>query len=316
MKTYFVGGDRNFHEKVQKLLNHEGIKDTHIFIGKDITPEELEKNAPDCEILVASPSAFTHLSKEHLDALPNLKFITTISVATDWIDVEAAKERGVIVSNEKGVNAEAVAEHCFGMILDLSKRITEADRGIREKGEYRPSPYLGMDIYGKTIGIIGLGDIGKKVARIAGGFNMRMVGMNKSGSEVEGVGLVDLDTLLKESDVIVVAVPYDNDTHDLLSTREFSLMKDGVILVSISREQIINKEATLKALDAGKLAGFGFDAEIMLKIPKDDPWLQYERVVVTPHTASVTKESDEGYASMTVENIKAFLGDNPIRVAN
>lgn len=313
MKIYIIGGTKDFIVRIQNELETSGLKDVTIIVAPTITPKELAEKASNCEVLVASPSGFERVSGDHMDALPKLKFITTTSVGTDWVDLQAAKKRGIIVSNEKGVNAESVAEHCFGMILDLAKRITEADRDIREKGEYRPI-HMGIDIYGKTLGIIGLGDIGQKVARIARGFSMQVLGVNKSKKEVSGIDLVSLEKLLKESDVIAITVPLTSDTENLLSEKEFSLMKKSVILVSISREKIINKEAVLKAVDSGKVRGFGFDAEIMIPIKKDDPYLKSPRIIITPHTASTTEESDKGYIDMSVENVKAFLSGKPIRV--
>lgn len=314
MKTYLIGVGKDFLEKIQTVLNKEGIEDTKIFISKEVTPQELIENASDCEILVASPSGFKNLSKEHMESMPNLKLITTTSVGTDWIDKKAAKERGIIVSNEKGVNSEAVAEHCFGMILSLSKRITEADRDIRQVGVQDASNYIGLNLYGKTLGIIGLGDIGKIVARIATGFSMRILATNKTNKEVRGIEIVDLETLLKESNVIVVTISFTQETEDLLSSKEFNLMKKGVILVSISREKIINKDAVLKAINEGRISGFGFDADITVPIEKNDSWLSSNQIIITPHSASMTEESEKGYATMTVENIKAFLENKPIRV--
>lgn len=314
MQIYLVGGTKDFLVRIQHALQADGQKNVHILVAPKVTSKELAEKASDCEILVASPSGFERLTKEHLKALPKLQFVTTTSVGTDWIDLQAAKEQGVIVSNQKGVNAEAVAEHCFGMILDVAKRITEADRDIRQKGEYRASPYMGVELFGKTLGIIGLGDIGQRVGRIAKGFSMRVIGINRSKKEVQGVEIVNLKTLLKESDVIAVTIPLTTDTENLLSEKEFTLMKKGVVLVSISREKIINKNAVLQAVDSGKILGFGFDAEIMVPIKKDDPYLNSPRIVVTPHTASTTEEADKGYADYTVENVKAFLNGKPIRV--
>lgn len=316
MKTYLIGSSKNFLEKIQNVLTEASIHDTHVFIAKDVTAQELKENTSDCEILVASPTAFKNLTKEHMESMPNLKFISTSSVGTDWVDLKAAKELGIIVSNEKGVNSEAVAEHCFGMILDLTKRITEADRDIHALKHREISEYMGINIYQKTIGIIGLGDIGQRVARIAKGFEMRILGLNKSRKSIAGVEVVDLERLLKESDVIVITVPYTTETENLLSKKEFTLMKKGIILVSISREKVIDKNSVLEAIATGTIAGFGFDAEIGIPIPADDPYLKSPRIVVTPHTASVTQESDKAYAIMTGENISAFLASKPIRVVN
>lgn len=316
MKIYIIGGNAEFLESVKKELTDSGQTDVTTVVASKISPEDLAARAEDCEILVASPSGFEKVTREHMQALLKLKFISTTSVGTDWVDLSAAKEFGIIVSNEKGVNAEAVAQHCFGFILDLSKRISEADRDIREKGENRSSPYMGVELYGKTLGIIGTGDIGQRVARIAGGFSMKVLGANKTGKEVPSIEIVSFEKLLKESDVIAVTLPYNPETENLLSEKEFARMKNGVILVSISREKIINKEAVLKAVMSGKVIGFATDLDKLVKLEKDDAYLQPSRVIVTPHSASMTEEADHGYATMTVENINAFIFGKPVRVVN
>lgn len=314
MKIYIIGATKSFIEDVKKALEKSGQTDVTAIVASKFSAAEVIEKAPDCEILVAGASGFERISKELIDGLPHLKLISTIGVGTDWIDLKAAKERGVIVSNQKGVNAESVAQQCFGMILDVAKQITQSDRGIRERGEYRYSPYLGKEIYGKTIGIIGLGGIGQKVARIASGFSMEVIGVNKNNKEVPGVTLVSLEELLKRSDVIAVTVPLTPETENLLSEKEFSLMKDGVILVSISREKIINKEAVLKAVDSGKIFGFGLETEIMTPIEKNDPYLTHERIVITPHTGAQTEEADQRCYDLTVDNVNAFLAGKPVRV--
>ncbi|MFH1832851.1 MAG: D-isomer specific 2-hydroxyacid dehydrogenase family protein [Candidatus Levyibacteriota bacterium] len=316
MKIYIVGATEEFNNRIQNALEDSGQKDVTVIVASRITAKELVKKAGDCEILVASPSGFETVSKDHITNLPNLKFITITSVGVDWLDVNAVKELGIVVSNEKGVNAEAVAEHCFGLVLDLAKRITEADRDIREKGEYRSSPYQGMELFGKTLGIIGVGNIGKRVARIARGFSMKMQGLNKSGKPVKGIDIVDLETLLKTSDIVVVTIPLTKDTENLLTEKEFDVIKPGAFVVSISREAIINKNAVLNALNTGKISGYGFDAEINTPIERDDPYLKHNRIVITPHSASMTREADKGYIDMTVENVTAFLNKNPIRVVS
>lgn len=316
MKIYLIGGTKDFLDRVEESLHSSGQKDTHILVSPNVTPEELQSKAADCEILVASPSGFEKITKEHMQAIPKLKLISTTSVGTDWVDLQAAKELGILVSNEKGVNAEAVAEHCFGLILDVSKRITEADRDIRLKGGAKSSSYMGIELFGKTLGIIGIGDIGQRVARIAHGFSMKVLGVNRTSKKIDGIQLVPLEKLLKESDIIAVTIPLTPETEDLLGEKEFAVMKNGAVLVSISREKIINKEAVMQAVQSGKLVGYGFDADILDSIKKDDPYLNSSKVVITPHSASMTEEADRGYAEYTVENIKAFLAHNPIRIVS
>jgi glyoxylate reductase len=316
MKTYIVCASSDFADGIKNGLEENGLKNVSVIIARAISPEELGKQANDCEILIATPSGFDTLSRDHINLLPQLKFISTTSVGVDWVDLGFAKRCGVTVSNQKGVNSESVAEHCFGLILDLAKKITESDRGIREKGEYRQSAYSGKEIYGKTIGIIGLGDVGQRVARIARGFDMKILGINKSKRKVFGVELVSLETLLKESDIIAVTVSLSPETENLLAEKEFKIMKAGVIVASISKEKVINKQAIIDALGLGKVFGYGFDAEIMSPIEKNDAYQNNSKIIITPHTASVTEETSRGYVNMTIENVKAFLNGAPIRIVS
>lgn len=316
MKICLVSADKEFIKQVEKKLNSTGYVDTLIIINSNTSVKDLQDTASDCEILVASPSGFNKLTREHMEKCPNLKYITTMSTGTDWVDLSSAREFDITVSNLRGVNAEAVAEHCFGMIVDLSKRITEADRDLRGNHKVAQGFYLGKDLFQKTLGIIGTGEIGKRVARIAGGFEMEVLGVNKTNRKVKGIKIVDSDTLLVKSDYLAVCIPLTKDTKKLIGKREMELIKTGAVLVSISREGVLDKDAIKAALENNKLFGFGFDADIGFKYKDDNPVLSFNNVIITPHTASVTKEADEAYIKMTLENIKSYMKKSPIRVVN
>lgn len=316
MEIYLIGAGRPFLEHIQSHLGGAEIKDTNIYVGNNMTPEDFADNLKECEILVTSPSAFTHFTREHMEALPNLKFITTTSVGVDWVDLDAATELDIIVSNQKGVNAQSVAEHCMGMMFSLSKRITETDRNMRTSLELQKKNYEGVELTGKTLGIIGLGDIGTRVAKFGNVIFGRVLGLNRTKFVSDDVEYADIETIMKESDVVVVSVPLNEQTENMLSSNEIAMMKPGAFLVSIAREKVIDKNAVIEAISSGRLGGFALDADIAVPLPLDDPYFKHDQIVVTPHSASMTKESYERYASMTVENIQAFLSDNPIRVVN
>ncbi|MEO8581766.1 MAG: NAD(P)-dependent oxidoreductase [Patescibacteria group bacterium] len=232
----------------------------------------------------------------------------------DWVDLKAAQELGIPISNIKGANSESVAEHTWGMILDLGKRITEFNRDAISKGSYKFGDYRGVEVYGKTIGIVGLGDIGKKVARIAHGFDMRVLGINKSGNSVEGIELVDFPTLLKHSDVIAVCVPYSSETDNIIGKDQIAQMKEGVIVVNPARPEMTNKEAILNGLRSGKIFGFGIETDIMQPIPKDDPYLIHPRIIATPHNAFNTVDAEVKSFDTVIENIRSFLEGKPQNV--
>ncbi len=196
------------------------------------------------------------------------------------------------------------------MILNLAKRINEFDREAR-KGEYDFSKFKGREVFGKTLGIIGLGDIGSKVARIAQAFNMKVIGVNKSKRPVNGVELVNIEELYRNADVITVCAPLNEETENLINDQAFDQMKDGVILVNCAREKIVNKEAVIDALQSNKVFGYGVETPIMQPVASNDPYYQSKNVIVVPHNGFNTVEGDIKTYQMIVENVQAFLAGKP-----
>ncbi|MFH0961495.1 MAG: NAD(P)-dependent oxidoreductase [archaeon] len=282
-----------------------------VVIGQKLSEEATIELGKEAEIIVAGPSTIPKFSERLFSSLPSLKLVCTMTVGVGWLDLGAAKRRGVVVSNAKGANTESVAEHIWEMILDLSKRASEFWWDARTKGACRFQEYKGREVYGKTIGIIGLGNIGTKVARIAGGFDMRVIGLNKSGRPVPGVELVTFEKLLKESDVIVLAVPTLEETLGLIGEREISEMKDGVIVVNCANEDIVNKDAIVAAVRSGKVFGYGVETDLMQPIPKEDPYFTTPRIFACPANAFNTSDSDRKILDVTAENISGFLSGEP-----
>jgi glycerate dehydrogenase len=279
-----------------------------------LNTDEVVVLAKDAEVLIAGSSGIASISKELIEKLPKIRFIALLTVGIDWVDVAYAKTKGIVICNIKGANSESVAEHTWGMILDLSKRISEFDRDARQKGAYKFSEYKGKEIYGKTLGIIGLGDIGKKVARGALGFDMKVLGCNRSKKSVQNVILVDLDELLKASDVIAVCAPLTSETKNMISKTEIEKMKDGVILVNTSREELVDKVAVLEGLCSGKIFGYGIETAMMTPIPPDDLYYSVSRVVLTPHNAFNTEEADKKSYELVLDNILAWFNGKPQNV--
>lgn len=311
MNIYCITSNQQI-DSIKEELSRLGV--VQIINAQKLSEQEVVIHAKDADILVAGPSGIAHVSADLLEQLPNLKLIATLTVNTNWIDLGAVKAKGVVVSNIKGANAESVAEHTWGMILDLAKRISEFDRDTRYKGAYKFNDYKGKEVYGKTLGIIGLGDIGKKVARIAQGFDMKVLGINRSGQRVDGVTSTDLHSLLNEADVITICVPLTEETKDMISDNEISLMKDGVILVNCSVEGIVNKDAVLRGLESSKLFGYGIETSIMTPVDPNDPYYSFSNVVLTPHNAFNTEDADKKSYELVLENIKAFINGTPQNV--
>ncbi len=291
------------------------LGDFAIIDAQSWSPAKVVEMAPDTEVLVAGTSGVTTIDRELLAGLEHLKYISTLTVGTSWIDLKAAKELAIPISTIKGANSESVAEHTWGMILDLAKRITEFNRDAISKGAYAFGAYRGVEVQGKTLGIIGLGDIGKKVARIAHGFEMEVLGLNKSGSEVEGVELVSLDELLQKSDVIAICTPLTPETDGMIGQSQVELMKDGVIIVNPARPEITDKAAILAGLESSKIFGFGIETDIMVQIPQDDPYLTHPRILATPHNAFNTVDAERKSFDTVIENITSFQKGTPQNLA-
>lgn len=260
---------------------------------------------------------------ELMDALPNLKIISNYAVGFDNIDVEAATQRGILVSNTPSdeVN-EAVAEFTWALILGLSRRVVETNtftcRGLYKGWE--PDLFLGRDVYGKTLGIIGLGRIGSNVARRAQGFKMKVLYNSRNRDQDTenslGVEYRELDQLLAESDYMTLHVPLNDETKHLINTEKLAKMKQGSYLINTARGGIVDEHALVEALKNGKLAGAALD--VHEHEPATNPELmQMENVILTPHVASATVEVREKMTQQAVDAVlKTLKGEKPETLVN
>lgn len=312
MKTYCATSSPELTDgQIERL---EKLGEVSVADCRKLSEDEFIERFSDAEILIVGSSGVEVISRKVLEGLPKLKFLSLLTVGTAWVDLDYANETNLPVSNIKGANAQSVAEHTWAMILNLSKRVSEADRNLRNGGEYKFLEYQGIEIIGKSLGVIGLGDIGKQVAQIGSAFGMSVIGVNKSGKEVENVRLVELKELLNKSDVITICTPLTEETTDLISDEEFHQMKGGVILVNPAREAIVNKKAVLKNIESGKLRGYGIETEIMVPVDKDDEYFNYDNVIVTPHTAFFTVESDAKSFEMAVANVENYFSQKSTNI--
>ena len=310
MKISIILNNPNFTDEI--INGFRSLGEVDIINAKKISEDEAIKKMPETEILVCGTSAFSRIGEKLINGLEKLKFISILGVGYDWIDIEAAKKRNVLMSFAKGSNSEAVAEHTWGMILDLGKRISEFDRDLRSRQEIDVFKYQGIEMYGKTIGIIGLGEIGKRVARIARGFDMKIIGINKSKKQVEGVELVGMDKLLTDSDVIAICIPLTTETENIIDDIEIQKMRKGVIVVNCAREALVNKNAIIKGIDNGIVSGYGIETDIFEPISRDDDYFKNPKILINPHNAWNTKESLKNTYDVTINNIRSFLDGKPI----
>ncbi len=255
---------------------------------------------------------------EFLSRSPKLKMVANYAVGFDNIDLNAAKARGVKVSNTPGVLVDATADLAFALLLTVARRIVEGDRIVRAN-EFKflaPLLYLGTEVHGKTLGIVGLGGIGQAVARRARGFNMRILyfkhtRLSESLEQELGATYVDMTTLLTESDFLSLNCPLTPETRGLIGAREFEIMKSTAILINTARGPVVDEKALVEALKSGQIAGAGLD--VYEHEPKLTPGLtELSNVVLSPHVGSATIETRTKMADLSVKNLLAGLrGERP-----
>ncbi|MFP4171248.1 MAG: 2-hydroxyacid dehydrogenase [Methanomassiliicoccales archaeon] len=259
---------------------------------------------------------------EVMDSAPELKVISNYAVGFDNIDVDAATDRGIMVTNTPGALTEATADLTWALIMSAARRIPESDAFMRA-GRYEgwgPKLLLGRDVYGKTIGIIGLGDIGSAVARRARGFDMRILYHSRhrkpEKEEELGAEYAELDDLIRESDFLSPHVPLTEGTRHLIGERELDMMKDAAILINVSRGEVIDEGALVSALEEGRIAYAGLD--VYENEPEMAPGLaNLPNTVLTPHTGSATYTARDEMAVMAANDIiLGIQGKRPENLVN
>lgn len=283
-----------------------------------VQPQERVLSRDELKELVKRAHAILSMVTDKIDgevlaaAGPQLKIVANYAVGFDNIDIAAAKAANVLVTNTPDVLNEAVAEHTFALVMSVSRRVVEADQFIR-KGRYHgwdPKGFLGVEFKGKTMGIIGLGRIGSRVAEIAVAFGMQVVYHDvKQNPEFEhelNAKFLSKDDLLKTADVVSLHVPLLDSTRHLISSSELAIMKGTAVLVNTSRGPVVDEVALVEALKSKKIFGAGLD--VYESEPRLTPGLaELPNVVLTPHIASATQEAREAMSKVAAENILAAL---------
>lgn len=292
---------------------------------------ENAQQAKDSEAI--SVFIYSKVDERIIQEISNLKLITTRSTGFDHIDIAACRKHGIVVCNVPSYGENTVAEHAFALILSISRGVCKTCS--RFEHDFSLEGLMGFDLKGKTIGVVGAGQIGLHVIRIAKGFGMNVLAYdvhpNKILSEVMGYKYTSLENLLSRSDIITLHVPYNKFTHHLLNRDKFNLVKKGAILINTARGGIVDTEALIEALDKKILSGAGLDViegeelikeekqllyepkniEALSSLVKDHILLSKDNVVFTPHIAFYSKEALERILETTVENISAFASGKP-----
>ena len=323
MKTVLivVPGFVNFSREPIQLLEQNGFT----VIEKDYGLAGLNENEAEfCRIVkgvdVVVVTAMDRVGRAVMQSGDRLKMVAIRSAGHEGTDLQAATDLGILVTRNPGANRQAVADLTIGLMLDVSRRITWMDRGMRQ-GRFRDIRINGRDIYRKRLGIIGLGNIGKAVAGRARGFEMTVMYHDiiayPEFAGPRNIAKVSLDHLLREADIVSLHVPIDDTTRNMISAPQIATMKDQAILINTCRGGVVDEGAVYNGLCSGKLYGYGTDVHSQ-EPPRFLDLLRHERVVSTPHMAGLSEDGLSAMAMNTVEKIVHFLvgGEIPESVLN
>jgi D-3-phosphoglycerate dehydrogenase len=278
--------------------------------------EALERNLGQAEALLVRSE--TRVTEAMLDAAPRLRVIGRAGAGVDTIDVAAATARGIVVVNAPGGNAVAAAEHSLALMFALARRVAAADASLK-RGEWSRSRYIGSELTGKTLGLIGLGRVGSEVARRAQGLDMRVIVFDPyvPDEHVQRIGLepVELDTLLASADFVSLHVPLTEATRGILNAERIAAMRPGAFVVNCARGGLVDEPALLAALDEGRLAGAGIDVFGSEPVSDSDPLPKHPKVVATPHLGASTVEAQANVATQVAHEVLAVLEGQPTQFA-
>lgn len=256
-----------------------------------------------------------------LDQTDRLKYISLASTGFDLVDLKAAKANNVSVSNLPTYGTEAVAELTFALIFALVRKISLLDRLIRKKPfeinsikDLTTSPYLGFNLTGKTLGIIGLGRIGSRVAEIAKAIGMNILANDILPRRIANVHMTTFAKVLKGSDIVTLHTPLTKKTLNMMGEKQLKMMKSQAFLINTARGKLIKTQALYKALKNRIIAAAGID--VLAEVEKSNPLLTLENIIITPHSAWYTKESFENIANTVVTNIEAYMKGKPINLVS
>lgn len=295
-------------EHVEKLKSKGQVE---IFTEPPNTPDELKARIGSADIVIVG---WSDLTKDIINSAKDLKMISIWATTCHYADLDAAKERGIVVTHVPGYATESVAEHTFTLLLAAVRKLPQADRHVRQ-GNFDWRPFAGTELYGKTLGIIGTGSIGLRVAEIANAFKMRTLGYDKyqNVKRAEEVGLeyVTLETLLKESDFITVHVTLTPETENLLAKKELDGMKKGAVIVNTSQGKVIDQKALIDALKSGKISYAGLDVFDREPPDKDNPLFKLDNVVLSPHIGFHTVEAKKRCTDICIKNVSTFIEGRP-----
>jgi len=313
MKVYLV---QNIHAAGIEILKKANLE---VQIGGSLLEDDMLEGAKNADAIIIRSQGY--LTRGIIEGCPSLKCIGRYGVGVDNIDIEAANCLKIPIVYAPGVNSKAVAEHAIMLMLATSRKLPLLNRLMRE-GKWTELRELEFhSLFEKVLGIVGVGTIGSEVARLAHAFGMKILGFDPYISykllEEKGISPADKESLLRESDIISLHLPLNAETRHFIGKREFGLMKPGVVLINTSRGAIVDEEALVEALKGNIVSAAGLDVFEEEPLKKDSPLMQFENVVVTPHSAGLTVDALHKVATMVCEGVVRVLrGELPDNVFN
>ncbi|ASJ09716.1 3-phosphoglycerate dehydrogenase [Thermococcus siculi] len=293
------------HEKAIEVLKNAGFE---VLYEEYPDEERLVQLVGDVEAIIVRSKP--KVTRKVIEAAPKLRVIARAGVGLDNIDLEAAKERGIKVVNSPGASSRSVAELAIALTFNVARKIAFADRKMRE-GTWAKKQAMGIELEGKTMGVIGFGRIGYEVAKIAHalGMNILLYDPYPNDERAKEVGgrFVDLETLLRESDVVTLHVPLVDATYHLINEERLRLMKPTAILINAARGAVVDTDALVKALKEGWIAGAGLDVFEEEPLPADHPLTRLDNVVLTPHIGASTVEAQMRAGVQVAEQVVEIL---------
>jgi D-3-phosphoglycerate dehydrogenase len=298
-------------EHVERLRS---LGDLKVYDEPPKTSDELKNRIKKADVVIAG---WTNLTKEIIESSGKLKMISIWATTCHYVDLKATEEKKIVVTHVPSYATEAVAEHAFALLLAAARRLRQADQHVRA-GDFDWRSLGGVELHGKTLGIIGTGSIGCRVAEIAKAFGMRILGYDKypnaKRAEEIGIQYVPLKTLLKESDFTTLHVTLTPETEGLIGREEINAMKKGAVIINTSQGRVIDESALTEALKSGTLSFAGLDVFSQEPPAKSNPLLRLDNTILSPHVGFHTVEAAKRCTDICIDNVSKFLKGHPENV--
>ena len=277
--------------------------------------DEIAERVKDSEIILCNKCI---MNKETLKNAGNVKYIGLFATGYNNVDIEYTNERNITVCNAGSYSTNAVAQHVFAFILEHYNKVGEYNKFVKDGGwihSEKFSPFKPMkEMDGRTLGIVGYGSIGKKVAKIAQAFDMKVLAYNRSPKKDESVRFVEMDELLEKSDIVSIHCPLNSDSEKMCNKEFFEKMKDGALFINTSRGGVVDEQALIDAVKSKKISGAGLDVVAVEPMEKHEEILDIDNIIITPHSAWAPVETRTRLVEIVKNNIKKWVAGDPVNV--